>query len=178
MRSKSSNRGRHRSYPVDGPIRREVYPVDGPIRREVYPVDGPIRREVRPRRLRLTVAAAFLFAVPLLLVACEGSGSDPKEITLPQTPILSAGPKWAVVEEPYVRLFEEPNLNARVAGYGRQGSVLVVESQTNYRAEVKGREAHWYLLEGEVATGWAFGAHLKLFVSRDRADNAATFYER
>lgn len=83
-----------------------------------------------------------------------------------------------MVDAPYVRLFEGPDLTSPVVGYDRQGSVLVVQSQTNYRATVKGREEHWYLLKGEVATGWVFGAHLKLFVSRDRADNAATFYDR
>lgn len=114
----------------------------------------------------------------VVLASCSGGGEAPERLTLPQTPILSAGPEWAVVDEPYVRLFREPALEAPVVGYDRQGSVLVVQSQTNYRASVKGREEHWYLLEGEVATGWAFGAHLKLFVSRDRADNAATFYDR
>lgn len=114
----------------------------------------------------------------LLLLGCSGREEAPATLSLPQTPILTAGPEWAVVDEPYVRLFQDPSLEAPVVGYDRQGSVLVVRSQTNYRASVKGREEHWYLLEGEVATGWAFGAHLKLFVSRDRADNAATFYDR
>jgi hypothetical protein len=114
----------------------------------------------------------------LLLSSCSGREEAPEALSLPQTPILTAGPEWAVVDQPYVRLFGEPSLDASVVGYDRQGSVLVVRSQTNYRANVKGREEYWYLLEGEVATGWAFGSHLKLFVSRDRADNAATFYDR
>lgn len=82
------------------------------------------------------------------------------------------------MEEPYVRLFADPQLTASVLGYERQGSVLIVDSQTNYTAAVKGRREHWYLVKGEVSSGWAFGAHLKLFVSRDRADNAATLYDR
>mgnify|MGYP006286016339 CR=1 FL=1 len=123
-------------------------------------------------------ALAVLLLLFLGLTGCGGAGETREALSLPQTPILTAGPEWAVVDEPYVRLFEEPDLQSAVVGYGRQGSVLVVESQTNYRANVKGREEHWYLLKGEVATGWVFGAHLKLFVSRDRADNAATFYDR
>lgn len=128
-------------------------------------------RSPRPQLLALLPAL-------LALAGCGGGGENRESLSLPQTPILSAGPEWAVVDEPYVRLFEEPDLQSAVVGYDRQGSVLVVESQTNHRANVKGREEHWYLLKGEVATGWVFGAHLKLFVSRDRADNAATFYER
>lgn len=120
-----------------------------------------------------------LTAVALLLLAGCGVREEPEDrLPLPQTPILTAGPRWAVVDEPYVRLFEEPDLASRVVGYDREGSVLVVLSQTNYEAELKGLEAHWYFLEGEVATGWVFGGHLKLFVSRDRAENARTAYER
>lgn len=126
----------------------------------------------------LASGVVLVLILGVILGSCFDGEETAEELALPQTPILTAGPEWAVVDEPYVRLFKEPALEAPVVGYDRQGSVLVVQSQTNYRATVKGREEHWYLLEGEVATGWAFGAHLKLFVSRDRADNAATFYDR
>lgn len=131
-----------------------------------------------PLLSRLPLLPVFAVLLIPFFAGCSGDGGDPRELSLPQTPILSAGPEWAVVEEPYVRLFREPTLTADVLGYERQGSVLVVESQTNYTADVKGTEDHWYLVHGEVSRGWAFGSHLKLFVSRDRADNAATLYER
>ena len=132
-------------------------------------------RSKNSRRCRLFLA---VLGCALVLSGCGGASSARESVQLPQTPILSSGPKWAVVEESYVRLFAEASLQAEVVGYDRQGSVLAVESQTNYREDVKGREDHWYLLEGQIATGWVFGAQLKLFDSRDRAENAATLYDR
>ncbi|MFP4329406.1 MAG: hypothetical protein ACOC28_05250 [Alkalispirochaetaceae bacterium] len=134
-------------------------------------------RSKSSRRCRWAATGLLILAL-LSLAGCGRGGGQAEELRLPQTPILTAGPQWAVVDEPYVRLFERPQLDAPVVGYDREGSVLVIHSQTNYLAELKGSEEHWYLLEGEVATGWVFGGHLKLFVSRDRAENAATAYER
>ena len=117
-------------------------------------------------RRAASLGIALLLA---LFVACEEEPTE-QRIELPETPIVSIRDRWAVVDDRYVRVREEPRVDASVSDYVRRGLIVEV-------AEVvengNGPDATWMRIAGQEVDGWVTESNLSLYESRARARNAA-----
>ena len=109
---------------------------------------------------------AFLLA---LFVACEKEQTE-QRIELPETPIVSIRDRWAVVDDRYVRVREEPRVDASVSDYVRLGLIVEVAEVVD---NGNGPDATWMRIAGQEVDGWVTESNLSLYESRARARNAA-----
>ncbi|MFP4377848.1 MAG: hypothetical protein ACLFP4_12465 [Spirochaetales bacterium] len=119
--------------------------------------------------IRLFIVIGALSAVTL---GCDAAPED-EQIVLPETPVIALRPSWALVVEPYVRLFEEPATDAPIAGHLRSGEVARIDSIGTQPVRIGGVLYRWYQLSTEESGGWMVGRSIETFTSRDRAANAA-----
>ena len=113
------------------------------------------------------------FLIPVLLVlilpACAEELLPPPD--LPETLILSRRRNWVVVSLPYLPIYATDHIESDVLAIVRRGDVFEVLEQSLRREFLYSREDHWYFLRN--AEGWAFGAGLYSFSTREEAQNAA-----
>ena len=114
--------------------------------------------------------------VPLLLVllvtAC--ADRDPfSEVRLPETPVATLRPTWALVRSPYLRLFESADQSSPITGHLRAGDVVRVLSIGTVEVATQNGRARWYQLELDAVRGWSLGGAVELYSSQERARNAA-----
>ena len=116
--------------------------------------------------LRLTVAT-LLFAT---VVACAREDSTPN-LSLPETPVLSARESWGVAEQAYVRVYAAADDEAGVVGHLRSG--VVSEITARIVSPVGGGRDGWVQVRREDLSGWVRRGEIELFDTRERAENAS-----
>jgi hypothetical protein len=116
----------------------------------------------------------------MLLFGVAACGSDEQLGSLdpPATPVLSVRARWAVISDPYVRLFEASEVSSPVRFHLREDTVVEILSKTNYQVELHGRRDFWYQVRAGDRSGWVFGSEVELYESEERARNAAETEER
>ncbi len=121
---------------------------------------------------RPTIRLIVLASLVALFPSC--SPSDPyADIHLPSTPVITLRPTWALVDAPYVRLYEESDPTSPIAGHLRRGDVVRIAAISTDIIRVAGEEVRWFLLEHNAFRGWTTGTVLELFTSEERARSAA-----
>lgn len=115
---------------------------------------------------------ALLVAVSLGLLSCSG-GDAYEGVSIPETPVVTLRPTWALIRAPYLRLYEQASETAAIAGHLRMGDIAEVAAIGTRLVRLDGTAQRWYLLSTEAVEGWTVGTGLELFTSRERARNAA-----
>jgi hypothetical protein len=113
-----------------------------------------------------------LLATFLVAAGCDGSREE-EPIVLPETPVIALRPTWALVVEPYVRLYEEPVTDSAIAGHLRAGEIARVDAIGTQPIRLGGAQYRWYRLSTDESAGWTVGRSIETYTSRDRAWNAA-----
>ncbi len=97
------------------------------------------------------------------------------ELNLPPTPVLSVRKNWAVVERSYLPLYAQPGIESEILWHARQGEVFEVLEQSLETEYLYTEESYWFLVQHSDARGWAFGAGIQSYASREEAINAASW---
>lgn len=105
-----------------------------------------------------------------LLVTCSADDSV-TDVSLPETPVLSARESWGVVESPYVRVFQTADEDGPIAGHLRSG--VVSEITARIVSPVGEGEDGWVQIREDDLSGWVRRREIELFDTRERAENAA-----
>ncbi len=128
----------------------------------------------RGSRLKIrTTTTLLLIGVTLVVAASCDASSEDEQIVLPETPVIALRPAWALVLEPYVRLYENPATDSTIAGHLRAGEIARVDSIGTQPIRIGARRYRWYRLSTDESGGWTVGGSIETFTSRDRAANAA-----
>jgi len=84
------------------------------------------------------------------MISCTENAA--KNVILDETPIISGGLGWGVVSLAYVRLMQEPSVEAADSGTARRGDVgRIIARSRSFEAKNMGV---WYKLELGATTGW------------------------
>lgn len=116
--------------------------------------------------IRLTVAALFLATV----MACAQEDAT-VNLSLPETPVLSARESWGVAEQAYVRVYATADDEAGVVGHLRSG--VVSEITARIVSPVGGGRDGWVQVRRDDLSGWVRRGEIELFDTRERAENAS-----
>jgi hypothetical protein len=112
--------------------------------------------------------ALILFIAFALLAGC--SKGDEVTVSLDPTPVVSGGIGWGVVTIAYARLLEETSLEAAEAGFARRGQVF--ELTARKRVSQGNARGLWYRLKGQESGGWIHESSLRVYASREQAENS------
>lgn len=115
------------------------------------------------------VALFVAFLAPFLSTCSADDGVT--DVSLPETPVLSARESWGVVERPYVRVFRDADEDSPIAGHLRAG--IVSEITARIVSPVNDAENGWVQIREDGLTGWVRRQEIELFDTRERAENAA-----
>jgi uncharacterized protein YgiM (DUF1202 family) len=130
---------------------------------------GVFKVHMTPYRVRLAAAA-----VALLVCASSCSKKEVLDnVELPPTPVLSVQSYWGVIESSYLNVREAPSLDARIIAPLRRGYVVEVLKKDTVMETIDDSSDYWYEVAYDGLRGWVFGAYLRLYDSRGKADNAA-----
>jgi hypothetical protein len=136
----------------------------------------PRRQMVRGGKFLLPLRALLLLALLVLTLLLPASCAEDEIGTfdLPTTEILSVRKNWAVVSLSYLPLYEEPSIDAPSRWHARRGEVFEVLEQSLETEYLYSREDYWFRIGHDGAEGWAFGAGLRSYASREEALDAAS----
>ncbi len=118
----------------------------------------------------LVTLLALSFA--LSTAGCDSS-SKYRGLVLPPTPVLSVQTYYGVVDFAYIRVREEPKLDAGLVTMLRGGTIVEIVTSSSTEQTIEGKKGRWYEIQYEGRLGWVFGPYLKIFDSLDKARNAA-----
>ncbi|NNM53143.1 MAG: SH3 domain-containing protein [Spirochaetales bacterium] len=121
-------------------------------------------------RQPLLILLAISFA--LSAASCDSS-SKYRGLVLPPTPVLSVQTYYGVVDFAYIRVREEPKLDAGLVTMLRGGTIVEIVTSSSTEQTIEGKKGRWYEIQYEGRLGWVFGPYLKIFDSLDKARNAA-----
>jgi len=127
---------------------------------------------VRPRKVRIG-AHALVFVIILLAGPGGCSRDNAYDVEMPATPVITSRDSWAVVRGAYVRILQEPQVQASIQGHVRRGAILQIENRTAHLETVDGQQDRWLEVHGEDVSGWIFGAYVDSYATRELAETAA-----
>jgi len=110
--------------------------------------------------------------VLLLLTSClerKEEASDSKEWDLPSTPIFSNSSYWAVVADPYLKVFRYRDNKEDLITTCRRGDILEVKE----RHFGNNNEDIWLKVLYKDEEGWVSGSSLMLFDNQEQAETAS-----
>jgi len=109
------------------------------------------------------------------LVILTGFSCKKKEyeisLKLPATPVLSVQSSWGIVNYPYLRVREQPFLDAAVIAPLRQNELVEVISRSERPEKIEDKTDYWYQVGVGGIRGWVFGVYLDLYETKEKAQN-------
>ncbi len=118
------------------------------------------------------ILAPVVWAMLIGQGGCRVSSED-DSLTAPASPVISRRADWAMADELYVSLYEEPRMGARILAHMRGGDIGEIRERTVFRETQHGLRDHWYRLEFGEVEGWVHGARIQRFELVRQAENAA-----
>jgi hypothetical protein len=119
---------------------------------------------------RITMVAVSIVALSLVsMISCTDNST--RNVMLDETPVISGGLGWGVVSFAYVRLMQEPSVEADDSGTARRGDVgRIVARSRSFEDKSMGV---WYKLELGTSTGWLHESTLTVQHSEAEARKVA-----
>lgn len=111
-------------------------------------------------------ACATLALVSLLAVSCSGPRSL-NGLALPDTPVLAADGRYAVIVEPYVSMRDKPGESGITIAHARKGDIFSVKG----KRIVESGDAR--VLWIDLDKGWVAESCVHLYSGEERAKTAA-----
>lgn len=132
------------------------------------------RKKIRQDSVFLSPLQA-LSLVGILFVTLTSCGTkELPDIQLPPSSILSVRKNWAVVSADYLPLYSQPDVASDMTWVARQGDVYQVSEQSLESQFLYSQEDYWYMVSNEQSSGWAFGAGIRSYSSKEEALDAAS----
>jgi hypothetical protein len=114
---------------------------------------------------------SFISLPALVLSNCGGEGEKRIELPAGQNPLpLSLG--WGVILTNYIRIHATPSqVGIEITALAKGSIVKVLEK--NKPETVKDTTSYWYKIDDGKNRGWLFGAHIRIFHTKEEAMKAA-----
>ena len=122
--------------------------------------------------MRQPLVILLVLSFALSAASCDSS-SKYRGLVLPPTPVLSVQTYYGVVDFAYIRVREQPKLDAGLVTMLRGGTIVEIVTSSSTEQTIEGKKGRWYEIQYEGRLGWVFGPYLKIFDSLDKARNAA-----
>ncbi len=122
--------------------------------------------------MRQPLVILLVLSFALSAASCDSS-SKYRGLVLPPTPVLSVQTYYGVVDFAYIRVREQPKLDAGLVTMLRGGTIVEIVTSSSTEQTIEGKRGRWYEIQYEGRLGWVFGPYLKIFDSLDKARNAA-----
>lgn len=85
---------------------------------------------------------------------------------------------WAIITSSHLRLRQGPGTTYNAEATLWRGSVLEIVSKTSLKEVVEEEEDFWYQINYDGLAGWVFGAYLKTYDSKAKAEASARELQR
>ena len=118
---------------------------------------------MKPSRNLLILFAAM----GLLLGSSCSSPRTLNSIAIPDTPVLSADSRYAVVIEPYVSMRDQPGDKGITIAHSRRGDIFTVKGKRI--VETADARVLWI----DIGKGWVTESSVQLYSGEERAKTAA-----
>ncbi len=110
--------------------------------------------------------SAALWSAAFLAVSCSGPRSI-NGLSLPDTPVLAADGRYAVIVEPYVSMRDKPGDSGITIAHARKGDIFSIQGKRI--VESGDTRVLWIDLE----KGWVAESCVHLYSGEERAKTAA-----
>jgi len=116
--------------------------------------------------------ALILMIILLSFFSCKKTNEFP-DIKLPDTPFTAMTSRWGVILSNHLRMRSEPEVKSKPVATLWKGYVLEIVSRNSDKKIVDDTEGYWYQVTYEGLGGWVFGSYLKLFDTREEAEQSS-----
>ncbi|OQX28739.1 MAG: hypothetical protein B0D92_07370 [Spirochaeta sp. LUC14_002_19_P3] len=119
--------------------------------------------------------AVFLFGATFSICAACTPKSPPVNLTPPPTPVLTAQSSWGVVNKPYLKILQQPDVNSELSGVMREGDIAEVHSRTI----MSDKDGYWleiHIPDSHVS-GWTQGENMLIYDTYSQAITARERFE-
>lgn len=105
----------------------------------------------------------------LAAFGCQEKKTE-ESIVLPPISALSMETSWGVVNINYLRMRDGATKQSPVITGLTKGMIVEIVTMSGNPETIEDETAYWYNVSMEGLRGWVFGAYLKIFNSRKKAE--------